>query len=340
MKVYLAMTLLIVLILSSCKAELRDLCYDHNHWNNVDIRFDWQHAPGADAKGMSVLFYNQQEPGREAERYEFIGHQGGQARLLPGTWQAIAYNNDTEAILYRGSESINTLEAYTRESSIEEGTQLTRAGMPRATGTEDEPVILEPDPLWGVASEPIVTNTEKKDVALTLLPTARAHRMTITIHNVPNLQYTKGVAGSITGLAPGVNMLTGEPLEGCATEAFVGSVIDETTLQMHLMTFGHCPHETAGSIHAHKLVIYAILNVALIVAGFFQEDIAKELLKDGDFIPTLIVSIIPIYPEKFVDMLPILVPMVCAVFTSILFACLIGRARREVGAAAASQMRY
>ena len=259
MKVYLAMTLLTVLILSSCKAELRDLCYDHNHWNNVDIRFDWQHAPEADAKGMSVLFYNQLEPGREAERYEFIGHQGGQARLLPGTWQALAYNNDTEAILYRGSESINTLEAYTRESSIEEGTQLTSAGMPRATGTEDEPVILEPDPLWGVASEPIVTNTEKKDVSMTLLPTARAHRMTITIHNVPNLQYTNGIGGSLTGLAPGVNMLTGEPLEGCATEAFVGSVIDETTLQMHLMIFGHCPHESAGSIHAHKLVIYAIL---------------------------------------------------------------------------------
>ena len=41
---------LLLLTLCSCKAELRELCYDHNHWNDVSITFDWKDAPAAQPK--------------------------------------------------------------------------------------------------------------------------------------------------------------------------------------------------------------------------------------------------------------------------------------------------
>ena len=143
-----------IMLLTSC--EYKDLCYDHNHWATVKVTFDWQKAPEAITRadgqqqqglGMTVLFYNLNEPGAEPIRYDF-GLEGGTARLEAGTYRAVCYNNNTETILYRGMNYWNSLEAYTRQSSIEEGTQLTRSGMPRAMGTEDEPVILEPDLLW------------------------------------------------------------------------------------------------------------------------------------------------------------------------------------------------
>ena len=250
---------LLLLTLCSCKAELRELCYDHNHWNNVSITFDWKDAPTAQTKGMTTLFFNQQELGSEPERYDFPGRYGGSARLKGGTYRAVAYNYDTETIRYRGMDAADNLQAYTRQSSIEEGTQLTRAGMPRAVGTEQEIVILEPDTLWAAASEQLVLEGIDNEVGATLYPSTRVCQVEIDIHNVPNLQYTGQFGGALSGLVPGVMVASGQLLDGCVTEAFTCQKIDETTLQMKFRIFGHCPHRDEGQVNPHLLTIYAIL---------------------------------------------------------------------------------
>lgn len=255
---------LLLLTLCSCKAELRELCYDHSHISNLQVAFDWQHTHEMQPKGMTVLFYDTQRDYQEPERYDFAGTQGGTARLISGSYRAVAYNYDTETILYRGSESEQTLEAYTRYSSVEEGTQLasfTRGQtMPRATGTEDEPVILEPDALCGAASDEF-TLTPSEDTQVILKPEMRTKEVTITIANVPNLEYATQFGGALSGLAPSINMATGQLGEGCVTETFTCHVKDATTLEMKFRIFGHCPggHEHAELLHNHPLTIYAIL---------------------------------------------------------------------------------
>jgi hypothetical protein len=163
-------------------------------------------------------------------------------------------------------EDISALEAYTRVSSIEEGTQLSRSGMPRATQTENEPVILEPDPLWGASSEAFTLKLDEKDVngtipttVITMHPTSRVYEVTVNIHNVPNLQYTGQIGAALSGLAPSVYMVSGELGESLATETFVGSVVNETTIVMHVRIFGHCPRAHQGELNTHKLTIYAVL---------------------------------------------------------------------------------
>lgn len=242
------------LLLLSC--DYKDLCYDHNHYGDVNIRFDWQKEPNTRVDGMTVLFYNIESPAAEPLRYDFAGMEGGHVRLLPGTYRAVAYNYDTETILYRGMNLYNTLEAYTRLSSIEEGTQLSRSGMPRAATTEDEPVILEPDPLFGAASEPFTIGIDGQcDVVI--MPESRTEELTITIVNVPNLQYSSQFGGAVSGLSPSVFMESGQLGEGTVTQAFTCQVIDETTLQMHCRIFGHCPRRS--DVNSHVLTIYAIL---------------------------------------------------------------------------------
>ena len=242
---------------TSC--EYKDLCYDHNPHAYVRVAFDWTQCPEADPQGMTVLFYDGNMPTSEPVRYDFAGRNGGTARMVPGLYQAVAYNNDTETILYRRGEAIGTLEAYTRYSSIEEGTQLTRSGMPRAAKAEDEPVILEPDPLWAASSDLFQLSMSEDTTLVTLQPTPRYAEVEVVISNVPNLQYTGQFGGALSGLSPGVMMASGRLLDGRATQAFPCQVIDATTLRMRFRIFGHCPHADQGEQNLHLLTIYAIL---------------------------------------------------------------------------------
>lgn len=245
-----------IILLTSC--DYKDLCYDHNHYGDVTVSFDWEKEPQTQVGGMTVLFYDLDAPGAEPLRYDFAGMEGGHARLQPGTYRAIAYNYDTETILYRGYNDDATLEAYTRQSSIEEGTQLSRSGMPRAANTEDEPVILEPDPLFGAVSETFTVELNGKSTVV-MKPESRVTYLTITITDVPNLQYSSQFGGALSGLSPSVAMASGVPGDGHVTQAFPVSVVGESTLEAHVRIFGHCPHAADGELWLHLLTIYAVL---------------------------------------------------------------------------------
>ena len=250
------------MMLCSCEADLRDLCYDHSHATNLNVAFDWQMAPEMQPSGMTVLFYKVEQVTGEPERYDFAGHEGGSARLVNDSYRAVAYNYDTEAIRYRGMENPALLEAYTRISSVEEGTQMasfTRGiTMPRAAGTEQEPVILEPDPLCGVGSEAFTLKGDDSQ-RLVMMPEMRTKEVKITIHNVPNLQYTNQIGAALSGLASSVYMVSGEMGENLATETFTGSIVNQTTIVMRVRIFGHCPRAHQGDFNKHKLTIYAVL---------------------------------------------------------------------------------
>ena len=246
-----------LLLLASC--EYKELCYDHSHVVPLQIAFDWMKAPAAQVKGMTVQYYNMDNVAADPIRYDYSGMDGGTARLGAATWQALAYNYDTETILYRNMQSPATLEAYTRQSSIEEGTLLSRSGMPRATGTESELVILEPDPLWAVVSNDIVLELDKSPQPVTLQPTTRVHHLTVRITNVPNLQYTGQFGAAVSGLAPSVMMASALVGEGCVTQAFPLNVVEQSTLTATVRIFGHCPHLKDGRPNSHLLTVYAIL---------------------------------------------------------------------------------
>ena len=274
--VYLSKCLIVFLslcLLVSC--DYKDLCYDHNHWSNLTVRMDWQKAPLEHPQGMTVQFYRQDGTG-EPERYDLVGSDGGTVRLLPGGYRPFTYNNDTETILFRGMSSIATLEAYTRVSSVEEGTQMhTRSQMPRPESTEAEPVILEPDPICGTAGEPFVLEAEAAQT-ITLQPGERYRMIHITIHNVPNLQYTGQFGAALSGLASSIFMESGQPGEGLATQAVSVQVAGDSTLTMSFRTFGHCPHlKDEGKGNEHLLTVYAILADG--TQWFYSQDVTEEM---------------------------------------------------------------
>lgn len=255
----LAIVAVVLSVLTAC--EYKELCYDHNHWAEIAVSFDWSKATTANCESMTVLFYNVANPGAEPIRYDFAGNTGGKVRLNPGTYRVVAYNEDTETILYRYYTQPDSLEAFTRESSIEESSQLSsRALMPRAAGTETEPVILEPDPLYAAeAVEPVTLEPNDRDRSIVISPEYRFITLDININNVPNLQYSGQFGGTLSGLAAARNVVSGEPSSAVASQAFPVKVVGENSLQFEFRIFGHCPRISEGVVNKHLLTIYAIL---------------------------------------------------------------------------------
>ena len=284
--------LIALFLLTSCKMDMRELCDDHTHATNVQVTFDWQLSPEATAKGMAVYFYNLGKPANDPIRYDFAGMEGGTLKLTPGTWQAIAFNNDTETILLRGTESIHTMEAYTRQSSIEEGTMLTRSSGERwsTTRAENQSVILEPDELWCAVSEPFTLGIDEEPHTISFKPEPRISEIIITIRNVPNLQYTSQFGGSITDLAPSIFMASGLQGVGRATQAFTIDVIDSSTLRMHFHTFGLVPQiEETGEQPSYQLTIYAILADGK--EWSYTEDVTEQLNNQEELAEGLSINI-------------------------------------------------
>lgn len=244
--------LLTMTLLTGC--EYKDLCYDHDHSDKVYVTFDWRKAPHHTATSMVVLFYNLDKPSQQPIRYEYP-LSGGTATLQPGRWKAVTYNSNTEAIRHRGQKWWDIAEVFTRQSSIEEGSQLTRGAMPQATGAEQEQVILEPDPIWGCVSEDFNLVVDGDGYNLVLMPEYRYTTLKVKITDVPNLEYTNGVGGSISGVAASRFIASGELGQQTVTEAFPVNKTDNT-LEMSVNIFGHCPESPWNT---HLLTIYAVL---------------------------------------------------------------------------------
>ena len=278
-------------VLTSC--EYKDLCYDHHHLVSVKVLFDWTNVPEAQPEGMTVLFYNLDAPGSQPNRFDLPGRDGGEVKLEPGNYRAVAYNYDTETILLANTEAWNTISAYTRGSSFEEVTLLSRAPMPRAAGTEDEPVILEPDMLYACAGNPFTlkitddytTYDDQKEGAggiasktvytITLQPNQRVRKVNIFVTNVQNLAYSTQFGGALSTLCPSVVLADGRLGEGVASQAYMMTQTGNSQLEAHFGIFGHCPHLSEGEACTHIATLYAVLGDG--TKWYYTVDVTDQL---------------------------------------------------------------
>lgn len=271
-----ALVLVLLLAGSFASCEYKDLCYQHPHWVDIRVQFDWKNAPDANPEGMTVLFYNVDDPTVAPVRFDLPGREGGNVSLLPGRYRALAYNYDTESILYRNTEVVSTFEAFTRPSSINEGTHMTYGDLPRDEGKDEESVILDPDMLWGATStvfeiemqDPVTydyvkegeTATTHNSYTVTLVPGPRVCNVTVTVHDVVNMKYSTNYAGVLSTLSPSVMMESAVSTAGSVTQAYTFTKIDAETLQAKFHIFGHCEHSGSVDPGTHILTVYSLLD--------------------------------------------------------------------------------
>lgn len=276
MKQFRSLLLALIISLAFTSCEYKELCYDHSHIVSLKVGYDWSGVESASPEGMSVYFYNSIARSAFPDRYDIPGTMGGNIRLEWGGYQAISLNYDTEAILYSGMESISTIEAYTRQSSLEEGTKIsTRSAMPPAKGTENQKVALEPDMLYAGTSDSFFINMGEEDAEINVKMYQRVAKYTVFLNNVPNLKYSGQFGGSLSGLAGGVNLMSGQLTDEHVIISFPVTRVDDTTLKAEFNCFGHCPHEEDGEFEQHIFTLYAVLADGS--KWYYSEDVTDQM---------------------------------------------------------------
>ena len=142
-------------IFLSAACEHRDLCYDHSHWTDLKVEFDWSEAPDATPRTMVVYLFPRD--GGLPQRYEITDVKNEtKVRVPSGEFDAVTFNGDTETLKEQGTTYANFVVTTANESLLAPMERnITNVPPPRPDGTENDPVKQTPDKVWSGSVENI-----------------------------------------------------------------------------------------------------------------------------------------------------------------------------------------
>ncbi len=234
---------------SSCNHK--ELCYDHSHMTEFEIKFDWSECPDAEPRTMVLQLFS--PDGTRYNRYEFGSPEGGTIRLHTGTYRMLFHNGDTEQAVERGDMYENyEITTHPRELLATIGRASSEA--PRPDDAKDQPVRFAPEHIWAGSSADAVEVRPNSDgmQSITLYPQEVTDLYTIEIRNVKNLDATPEIGAAITGFSECYRIGEGAPAGQPVTIPLDLTRVDDHTLTTRFAAFGHCHDER----RKHVLSIY------------------------------------------------------------------------------------
>jgi hypothetical protein len=265
-----ALLILLTAAFSSC--EHKELCYVHPHYSHVKVVFDWMNAP--DAHPESMVLYLFPTEGGSPEIFEFAGRDGGYIDITPGSYTAMCLNSTTENLEYNNLRqnteyyqdcdlyevSTGTTELLSRFGSNAYVSKAASAQAPRADGSDDQRIVLEPDSIWSDTDRPIdLSYVAGETKVITLYPEQAFCHYTVKILHVDNANYCSDITAALTGQAGGFYPTARQFTEEVVTIPFEMTLHSASaTVDGELRTFGHNP--TGGSDNLHTLTVYATMT--------------------------------------------------------------------------------
>ena len=248
--------LLAAVLLTSCHKEL---CYDHHHEGmSLNVQFDWAGTAPSSVSSMTLLLYPIE--GGAPLRFPFSDVYGGSISLSSGTYRAICVNDD-ETLQLINTDNWETVSVTTSETDIisRSAFGMTRAAIPRASGTEDERVLREPALLFADTCSllTVKATTTGTNQTIRFQPKMPLGMMHVTVENVENLEYLKTVSGAVTGLSSSLNLSTLKPSVEHCTMPVALRVTANGSLEGYIRFFGHCPHPEDAL--EHILTVYTMM---------------------------------------------------------------------------------
>lgn len=240
----------VVALLSSC--GYRELCYDHDHWIDLDVEFDWSLAPEADPPTMVVYFFPADEETRGGARpYEIVVKEQTRIRIPAGEYNAICYNGATETII-SGGDSFGEFFLSTEEQSLLAPMMNRSEGAPPPESAKDQPVKGAPEGVWSHHLTGISLSPGKKGQKVRFTPRKATHRVVIKVEAERDIDATLQYSAALTGVS--------ESWSPSAMSAIGRDVImpipltrsGPKSLEGEIEIFGHCH----SSSLQHVLTIY------------------------------------------------------------------------------------
>lgn len=245
--------LLAILAASLLSCHHQELCEHHPHSGIVRVVFDWENAPEVNPPHMQVWFYP--TDGSRHTPFQLVGRDGGVVNIPAGEYNIICLDGSHENIAYKDQELFHGFEIYTRPTTLLAPMQRASSNVPVANGTEEQPVITEPDPVYGHSLANVMIE-DNVPVTITMYPQPLTCTYEVVIHNVENLARAEQLSASMSGLAPSLHVSTaglrGEP----SIMPFSVTRVDDTTVSGKFLAFGHWPTDEMK----HPVVIYAVME--------------------------------------------------------------------------------
>ena len=245
---------------------------------------------------MRMHVFTQGPDGEPVSHYvhNFVGEQA-QTEVFIGTHNLLFHNNDSEALLFRQDEELGDVHSYTRQlaKGLKASTRILTVAQKAATKADDEPqkdtillnepVNLTPDGLFSLYDKNQVITDNLDDYEFedgkyilkiegSLDPHTFIYLFQIKLTN--NASRVIGSAGgaALTGMAQGVDLMTGEAWEQTAsylTDVYIDK--EQDMLGARVMTFGipGCnPYDEASVAAVTEGEHYLVLNVSYVNGSF------------------------------------------------------------------------
>lgn len=308
MRIVMSILTTCLILLYGC--DRNDLCYNHPH-ENLHVTVVWDSIPAelqaSLPEGVRISMYGTKQTRDEQRGSDYTYYRdtyGGDIMVQDGTYDFLLFNSDTEMIQLRGMDNINTAAAYlsarTRtpySTRAVTDKNIYYAATSRANSlTRNETLITEPDRFFATYCSPETVETYGKTVSDTIYayPKSRVLRVTLTV-KVEGLEGAASCRASLSGVARGISLATGECMEETGTAIFDMEKKDGTYLSKAINVFGllRSPDETPEEEKIQHLVQLEFVMRDNSVVNY-EFEISKQI--DFDVIEPEIV--IPIVVEK------------------------------------------
>ena len=238
---------------------------------NVDVIFDWSKAPDRDVKSMLLYLYPEQ---RDVMNYWFNTPDGGRIKAYAGKHTAICHSNDDPYVHYlRNQENHNELEIYTDNTMVLVGQGISTRGIPRAKGTEEEPLRMTPTMIYGGQNSEIDLKVTNFDQTITLCPEELVCHYSVEFVDVENLKNADlRIDATISSLAGGYYPGRMSPTSEAVSHTFTLTTDEQLkSLQSEFLTFG-LPE---GEKRQHMICVYIALKNK--TGNFYTFDVTDQV---------------------------------------------------------------
>ncbi|MDE5793668.1 MAG: DUF5119 domain-containing protein [Muribaculaceae bacterium] len=244
--------------------------------DQVEVLFDWSKSPTKEAQTMVLYLYSDQH---DMMDYRFNNPDGGIIRTYGGPHTAVCHSNDDPYGHHlRNHHLHDEIEIYTDETAVLVGQGISTMRIPRAKGTEDEPLRDTPSMIYGTQASDVNLKVSAFLQKLQLYPEELICRYSVEFVDVENLKSADiRIDGTISSLAGGYFPGRMTPTSEAVSHTFTLTAdVESNSLRSDFYTFG-LPE---GEELPHKLCLYVALKNR--TGNFYTFDVSDQVNKAPD----------------------------------------------------------
>ena len=244
--------------------------------DNVEVIFDWSKCPDTQASSMTLYLY---PDNHDVMNYWFKNRTGGVIKAYGGRHTAICHSNDDPYThIMRNTHAHNESEIYTDNTIMMVGQGISTRGIPRAPGTEEEPLRITPTMIYGAQDSEINLKVSSLHQPLKFYPEELVTHITVEFAEVKNLKSSNiEIDATISSMAGGYYPGRMKPTSEAVSHTFTLTPdVENRTLRAKFLTFG----TPDGEERPHKLCLYIVMKNK--TGNFYTFDVTDQVNKAPD----------------------------------------------------------